>query len=76
MHGRNVCGESPASNLITLASRRLQASGPIKMSDVNKALNRAMNNANSSLKDQVQSADNQVSKSQPFKLSSFLNYCY
>ena len=72
----NVCGESPISNIIVIKTTRLQSSGPISISDINKALGRPLNSSSSSLFNQVSSADNQVSKSAPYRLSSFYNYCY
>lgn len=72
----NVCGQSPTSNTVTIRTNRLQASGPIRLSDVNVALGLSSTSAVSVFSARVAAADAQVSKSAPYKLSSFYNYCY
>jgi hypothetical protein len=73
----NSCGTSPTSTVtLTVKSNRLQGSGAISLSDVNKALGRPLANPSTVFSNQVASADGQVPKSTPYRLSSFYNYCY
>lgn len=73
----NSCGTSPTSSVtITVKSNRLQASGPISLSDINNALGRPFTAANTTLSNLISVADSQVPKSPPYKISSFYNYCY
>jgi hypothetical protein len=71
---QNACGLSGNSNTITLTTApTLQGSGQIKFSDVNAIL--GFGNTNSSINTLTNSANGTVSKSTPYRLSSFYNYC-